>query len=149
MRSHPSSYLLLTATLCLPLACLPAGPAADADVKADIVVRCHYTMGEFGPDGVQTCVEGELAALQALAAYPEDTRPILGRCTRQWELDSWHQVKRCADEEIAAHKALAQYPKQRQALLDECWALEGERGAAQVKACVDRRIAAEGATPSQ
>jgi len=94
--------VLLVGAAWLPIAAIPADATQEEDLKAQIVHRCHYHMGEFGVEGVHICVEGELSAMQALSAYPQEAAEIVRRCASQVEITGWGYAKSCADKEIAA-----------------------------------------------
>ena len=79
-----------------------AGATKEEDVRADIVYRCYNLIGEFGAEGVNACVKGELAAMQALLAYPRGAGEIVQRCTRQVQITGWELAKSCVDKNIAA-----------------------------------------------
>jgi hypothetical protein len=110
MRPGTTSNIGRSALLCILLAGagLPAFPvsaandAKDEEVRADIVYRCYNLMGEFGSEGVEACVKGELSALQALKAYPQHAGEIVQRCTRQVQITGWGWAKSCVDKDIAA-----------------------------------------------
>jgi SepF-like predicted cell division protein (DUF552 family) len=133
-------------TICASILLLPASPLQADDVKAEVVVRCIHDMGEWGNEMIKRCVEGDLAAAEALQAYPEEHRRIVDRCTKRMQRRGWEMVKLCADKDIAAEDALARYPAEHQAVIDDCREEAGRRGADRVKTCVDRRIGA-GASP--
>ena len=136
---------------------LPAGPLRIDRVLFGIVLllafcfaradsgsiaRCIHDVGEFGNEMVQMCANEDVAAEKALAAYPENTKPIVARCTRNVEQTGWVIAKRCADRDIAAADALVGYPQEHAPLIRKCTEEAGDRGQARVKACVDREIAA-------
>lgn len=93
---------LLVGAAWLPFPAVSADAIKEEDLKAQIVHRCHYHMGEFGVEGIHICVEGELSAMQALSAYPQEAAEIVRRCTSQVEITGWGYAKSCADKEIAA-----------------------------------------------
>jgi hypothetical protein len=135
-----------TGPLCAAMLLLPASPLQADDLKPEVVVRCMHDMGEWGTEMIKRCVEGDLAAAEALQAYPEEHRRIVGRCTKRMQRRGWEMVKLCADKDIAAEDALARYPAEHRAVIVVCLEEVGGRGADRVKACVDRRIGA-GASP--
>lgn len=122
-----------------------AAEPQDLDPDQEIVLRCYYHMGEFGEAGVRACVEGEFAAMRALADYPEEAKGIVSRCTRQFERSGWGIVKLCADKDIAAEADLMQYSEKHSAAIEQCRTQAGRQGSAMVKACADREIEAAGA----
>ena len=110
MRTVTTSGIGPWALLCILLAGagLPAFPvsaandAKEEELRADIVYRCYNVAGEFGSEGVEACVKGELSALQALKAYPQHAGEIVQRCTRQVQITGWGWAKSCVDKDIAA-----------------------------------------------
>jgi hypothetical protein len=122
---------------------------SDGRADSGSIARCIHDVGEFGNEMVQMCAAEDVAAEKALAAYPENTKPIVARCTRNVEQTGWVIAKRCADRDIAAADALADYPQEHGALIRKCATQLGDHGPARVKACVDREIAAGKATPRQ
>jgi len=110
MRPGTTSNIGRSVFLCILLtgAGLPAFPvsaandAKDEELRADIVYRCYNLMGEFGSEGVEACVKGELSALQALKAYPQHAGEIVQRCTRQVQITGGEWAKSCVDKDIAA-----------------------------------------------
>jgi len=135
---------MLAATV-LSLSLCPAhGHVLDEpDLKEEIVLRCHYEMGEFGVEAVRGCIETENAALGALSAYPMPARPIISRCAGQLRGNGWEVIKLCVDKDLEAEAALAHYPPEHAGAIDACRAEIANQGAAKVKACVDQRIAAK------
>ncbi len=97
---------LLTSAALLACPVFADDATKEEDLKAEIVHRCHYQMGEFGPEGVHVCVDGEMSAMKALSAYPREAAEIVRRCTRQVEFTGWWLAKSCADEEIAAAREM-------------------------------------------
>ena len=110
MRTGTTSNIGRSVFLCILLAGagLPALPvsaandAKDEELRADIVYRCYNVAGEFGSEGVEACVKGELSAMQALKAYPQHAGEIVQRCTRQVQITGWEWAKSCVDKDIAA-----------------------------------------------
>ena len=72
------------------------------DVKADIIYRCYNLMGEFGVEGVDICVKGELSAMQSVRAVPAQFGEIVRRCTRHVQIAGWEAAKSCVDKDIAS-----------------------------------------------
>jgi hypothetical protein len=136
----------MVATVLLSLSLCPAHAYVldEPDLKEEIVLRCHYEMGEFGVEAVQRCIEAENAALGALFAYPKQAAPIISRCAGQLRGNGWEVIKLCVDKDLEAEAALAQYPPEHAAAIDACRAEIAHQGAVKVKACVDQRIAAKG-----
>jgi len=110
MRTGTTSNIGRRALFCILLAgaglpALPVSAANDAkeeELRANIVYRCYNVMGEFGSEGVEACVKGELSAMQALKAYPQEAGEIVQRCTRQVQITGWEWAKSCVDKDIAA-----------------------------------------------
>jgi hypothetical protein len=115
----------------------------EPDLKEEIVLRCHYEMGEFGVEAVRNCIESDNAALGALSAYPSPARPIISRCAGQLRGNGWEVIKLCVDKDLKAEAALAQYPPEHAEAIESCRAQIANQGAAKVKACVDQRVAAK------
>lgn len=136
--------VLLTSAAFLPCPVAAAGDTKEEDLRADIVYRCHYQMGEFGAEGVDACVKGDLSAMQALKAYPQQAGEIVQRCTRQAHIIGWELAKSCVDKDVAAESALAGYAEKHAVVLERCRSKFGGRGPARVKACADEQIAAGG-----
>lgn len=131
------------ALLSLSLDCVHAYVLDEPDLKEEIVLRCHYEMGEFGVEAVRSCIELENAALRALSAYPEKAKTVISRCAGQLRGNGWETIKLCVDKDLEAATALAQYPTEHTAVIDACRAENANQGAAKIRACVDRRIAAK------
>src|SRR4051794_13255710 len=91
----------------------------EPDFKEEIVLRCHYQMGEFGVEAVRSCIETDNAALSAVSAYPKEARPVVSRCAGS-RGDGWELVKKCVDNDLDAEAALRQYPAEHAAALDAC-----------------------------
>ena len=110
MRPGMPSNVGRSVFLCILLAVagLPAFPVSAAndvkeeELRADIVYRCYNVVGEFGSEGVEACVKGELSAMQALKEYPREAGEIVQRCTRQVQITGWEWAKSCVDKDIAA-----------------------------------------------
>lgn len=94
--------LIIVIEAVLPYPVSAADNTKEEDLRADIVYRCYYQMGEFGVEGVEACVKGELSAMQALKMYPQEASEIVQRCTERLEPIGWEMVKSCADRAIAA-----------------------------------------------
>jgi hypothetical protein len=102
IRRQVIACILLASAEFLPCLVSAADNTKEEDLRADIVYRCYYQMGEFGAEGVEACVEGELSAMQALKTYPQEASEIVQRCTKRLEPIGWEMVKSCADRDIAA-----------------------------------------------
>jgi hypothetical protein len=131
---------LVAAMLSLSLYSVHADVLDEPDLKEEIIIRCHYEMGEFGVEGVQRCIESDNAALRTLSAYPKQSMPLISRCAGQLRGRGWEMIKVCADRDLEADSALGRYPAERAGLIDACRVEIGKEGAAKVKACVDQRI---------
>jgi hypothetical protein len=131
VRPGKTAPILLAAALFIPF----ASPADEAeDLRASIVVRCLYHVGEFGSQLVDICVRDDLAAAQALRKYPAS---IVDHCAGRVQGDGWTGIKMCADAEMAAEEALSKLGPQYATTIVECRAKAGAQGSAKVKACVD------------
>jgi hypothetical protein len=141
--ANPRFRMIVAAMLSVSLYPAHADVLDEPDLKEEIVLRCHYEMGEFGVEAVRSCIETDNAALGALSAYPKPARPIISRCAGQLRGNGWEVIKLCVDKDIEAEAALAQYPPEHAQAIDACRAEIANQGAAKVKACVDQRIAAK------
>ena len=144
LTNTAAARMVAAAVLSLSLYPARAHVLDDPDLKEEIVLRCHYEMGEFGVEAVRRCIETENAALAALSAYPMPARPIISRCAGQLRGNGWEVIKLCVDKDVEAEAALAQYPPEQAWAVEACRAEIANQGAAKVKACVDQRIAAKG-----
>ena len=86
-------------------------PHESANVSRDerkvVIARCRTQMGEYGSAMVKACVDQDMAAYEALQAYPDDHAPFIERCVRHMGEYGWSMVKACADQDIEAERALA------------------------------------------
>ena len=133
--------IIVAAMLSVSLYPAHADVLDEPDLKEEIVLRCHYEMGEFGVEAVRSCIETDNAALAAVFGYPKQARPIVSRCAGQLRGNGWEVIRLCVDKDLAAETALEQYPAQHAAAIEACRTEVGKQGAAKVKACVDQRIA--------
>lgn len=117
---------------------------ASADEDADIVMACHYAIGEFGYEAINICIKEQQAARAAVKQFPGEAQGVVARCTRRWE-PGWVMVKRCVDEDLAAAVALEDYAPEHDQKIDRCRERFGDRGDARVRTCVDQAIEAENA----
>ena len=117
---------------------------ARADLNDEAVHRCINEVGEFGSGMVQTCVEQDLAAAKALAAYPREAREAVARCTDRLQGRGWSMVKGCVDRDVEAAAVLSGYAKEHAALVEQCQQQMAELGAAKVKECVERELSPTG-----
>jgi len=137
---------LAAAAIVLPLCAAHAAQTEEADLKEEIVLRCHNEMGEFGVELVRNCIEAENAALKYVSSYPPGAEAIVARCKRYAHDRGWETVKLCIDQDVAAAAALGRYPAEHAAVIDQCRAEVEKQGPAKVKSCVDQRIAGQSAT---
>jgi hypothetical protein len=142
LRGSSIRHSWILAMLWLPLSVVGAD-MSEEDLREEIVLRCHYDMGEFGVEGVRLCIDADNAALSALSAYPDRAKAIVSRCTRQMQMRGWAMVKLCVDQDLAAEDALRRYAEQHKAVIESCQVQVGIQGPAKVKACADRQISAE------
>jgi SepF-like predicted cell division protein (DUF552 family) len=140
------SRTLAAAAIALPLCAAHAAQTEEADLKEEIILRCHNEMGEFGVEMVQHCIEAENAALKDVSSYPANAAAIVSRCKRYARDRGWAMVKVCVDQDIAAAAALDHYPAEHAAVIEQCRTEVEKQGPAKVKACVDQRLAAQPAT---
>lgn len=89
----------LLATLLLPA--FPAAADEAQDLKAAIVMRCYYAVGEFGAEMVDRCVKDDVAAAEALKAYPPEADALVKDCTDRIGGDGHHRIRACVDEAMA------------------------------------------------
>ena len=97
-RSGSLPFILRQAVAIIFLTCtaLQAAPVTAApteeELKADIVYLCYNQMGEFGAEGVDTCVKAEQSALHALSQYPQQHGEIVQRCKNRMQASGWQMV---------------------------------------------------------
>ena len=80
---------------------------AGQDERSLVIARCRTQMGEYGSRMVKLCVDQDMAAYEALQAYPDEHSTFIERCMRQMGEYGWRMVKLCADQDIEAERALA------------------------------------------
>ena len=124
---------------------MPAAGVCD-DIKDEVVIRCHYYMGEFGSQAVEACIEDDLAAERALSQYPQETRKTIARCAQRKRQNGWAMIKQCVDRDLEAEAAITKYPEEHTTLIAKCQEEVGRYGPARVKECADRQIEAAAAT---
>ncbi|HWA11684.1 MAG TPA: hypothetical protein VHA15_01185 [Burkholderiales bacterium] len=90
---------LLAVSLLAPLAA--AGDEAQ-DLKAAIVMRCYYAVGEFGSELVDRCVRDDTAAYEALGRYPPEHAGIVRSCTERRQGDGFARIRACVDDALKA-----------------------------------------------
>lgn len=120
---------------------LPQASGADNE-ESEIVVGCHFSMGEWGQEGIQMCIRENMAARAEVRSYPEEHQRIVERCARRREL-GWSIVKKCVDDEIAAGPALAAYAQQHREKVDWCRQRFLAHSDTRILLCVEQSIAAE------
>jgi len=113
----------------------------EEELNAQMVVRCHYQMGEFGNAGVHACIQNERDARLALAGYPDELEGIVAQCYRTMRLAGWGKVKMCTDTDVAARDALASYATKYPDIVATCEEKLGKFGHNEVKQCADEQIA--------
>jgi len=148
MKRLPSRWqdvtrALAAAAIALLLCAAHAAQTEEADLKEEIILRCHNEMGEFGVEMVQNCISAENAALKDVASYPDNAAAIVSRCKRYAHDRGWAMVKVCIDQDIAAAAALDRYAPDKAAAIEQCRAEAEKQGPAKVKACVDQRTTAQ------
>lgn len=86
-------------------------PHESTDVSRDerkaVIARCRAQMDEYGSAMVKACVDQDMAAYQALQAYPDNHTPFIERCVRHMGQYGWSMVKACTDQDLEAERALA------------------------------------------
>ena len=96
---------------CLDAIANPTGRGAPVEVTSDerskIIAGCLSQMGEFGTAMTRACVEQDLAAYEALLAYPEPCASLVVRCAKQLGQHGWGTVKICVDKGIESERATA------------------------------------------
>jgi len=117
------------------------GGKSEAELNSEMVIRCQYRMGEFGNEGVDTCVKAEREARVALADYPDEFEDIVRRCYREMSQAGWDMVQMCSDKDAAARDALESYPAEHEDIVDACTDEFGRGGYHRVKRCADKQIA--------
>jgi len=119
----------------------------DADINSEIIVRCHYQLGEFGIAAVNMCIETEHMARKAIAEYPEESADIVLLCVRMMYDVGWGMIKTCADNNIAADAALRTYSPEHEDIIRACRNKIGPYRHADVKKCVDGQLAGQRGVP--
>lgn len=130
-RAAKIASMLLAAALFIPF--ISFADEAE-ELRASIVVRCFYSVGEFGSQLVDICVKEDLDAAQALQKYPAS---IVDSCAGRVRGDGWARIRMCADEDLAAEEALSKLKPEDAETIADCRARAGAQGSAKVKACVD------------
>lgn len=80
---------------------------ATSDERSKIIAGCLSQTGEFGSAMTRACVKEDLAAYEALLAYPEPCASFVVRCAKQLGQHGWGMVKICVDKDIESARATA------------------------------------------
>ena len=73
-----------------------AHSAQEPVVTSDLVVaRCSDQYAEFGIELVRGCIREDLAAVEALNAYPPEVRPRIDACILRKLHHGWVLVREC------------------------------------------------------
>ena len=120
-----------------------AQSSADTETRR-IVDRCQKAMGKHGAAMVEACVNRDIAAIDAILAYPKKKhiKTIVSRCARTMGQHGWAMVRACADRDIEARQALLRYPESAAPTMRRCGKQMREHGWAMTKACTDRDLKA-------
>lgn len=96
---------------CLDAVADPTGHGAPVeatnDERSKIIAGCLSQTGEFGTVMTRACVKQDLAAYEALLAYPEPCASFVVRCAKQLGQHGWGMVKICVDKDIESARAMA------------------------------------------
>ena len=96
---------------CLDAMANPKGQDAPIEATNDersmIIARCLSQTGEFGSAMARACAEHDLAAYEALLAYPEACASFVVHCARRLGQHGWGMVKICVDKDIEAERGAA------------------------------------------
>lgn len=95
------SRVVAVLSRCLLLAALGGANPSVAEDTAEIVTRCIFDIGEFGSEAVDMCVKQDIAAQQALKAYPPEAGAVIADCTERAKNGGWVMVQRCVDRKLA------------------------------------------------
>lgn len=80
---------------------------ATSDERSKIIAGCLSQTGEFGNVMTRMCIEQDLAAYEALLAYPEPCASLVVRCAKQLGQHGWGMVKICVDKDVESARATA------------------------------------------
>jgi hypothetical protein len=141
-KSKLSVHRALLATAVLLGALVPAQASAVSEEESEIIVGCHFSMGEWGQEGIQMCIRENMAVRAEVRAYPEEHQQIVERCARRREL-GWSVVKKCVDDEIAAGPALVAHARAHREKVDWCRERFFGHSDTRILICVEQSIAAE------
>ena len=93
---------------CLDAVADPKGQGAPIEVTSEerslIIARCLSQTGEFGSAMARKCVQHDLAAYEALLAYPEACASFVVPCAKRLGQHGWGMVKICVDKGIEAER---------------------------------------------
>ena len=96
---------------CLDAMANPKGQDAPIEATNDerslIIARCLSQTGEFGSAMARACAEHDLAAYEALLAYPEACASFVVYCAKRLGQHGWGMVKICVDKDIKAERGAA------------------------------------------
>lgn len=96
---------------CLDAMANPKGQDAPTEATNDerslIIARCLSQTGEFGNAMARLCIEQDLAAYEALLAYPEACASFVVYCAKRLGQHGWGMVKICVDKDIEAERGRA------------------------------------------
>ena len=111
-RGRPATVEQNTERLaCLDAMANPKGQGAPIEASNDerslIIARCLSQTGEFGSAMARACAKQDLAAYEALLAYPEACASVVVRCAKRLGQHGWGMVKICVDKDIEAERAVA------------------------------------------
>lgn len=82
--------------ICLAAFGCSAHSAEEPVVTSDLVIaRCSDQYAEFGIELVRGCIREDLAAMDALNAYPPEDRPRIDACTLRDLRQGWAAVREC------------------------------------------------------
>jgi hypothetical protein len=125
----------------LTLSLASASARAD-DEDAQIVVGCHFSIGEFGTAAIQICIRQNRAARETVEQYPQEVQASVTRCTRRLEPD-WLRIRKCVEDDIAAAAALEDYVRNHGPTVERCRESFGAHGDHRVRICVEQAIQAQ------
>jgi hypothetical protein len=77
------------------------------ELKQEIMNWCQANMAQYGASIVESCVDQESEAANALGRYPESARATVDRCIAQVRSNGWSVSKNCVDQELSAAQPLS------------------------------------------
>jgi hypothetical protein len=98
LRAGAVPALLAAASLFSP----PLRADEAQDLKAAIVMRCYYAVGEFGSELVDRCVKEDTAAYEALKQHSREHAAVVQSCMDRVQGDGFARVKACVDDALKA-----------------------------------------------